>query len=198
MSDDWKVDVPEGTKGNVSVARFEIPEHSIENIRAAMVGRSARPGWYTGLFRNGQLWMSDTSAEQMDHWEVASQIKYRGGRVLVMGLGLGMIVKQALSYENVEHIDVVEIDQDVVDLVGPTYAGPRCTIHVADAYEIQWPRGTRWNAAWMDIWPDLCVDNLEQMTKLARSYGRRCDWQGYWGKDLLLRQRRHDRDNGWY
>jgi hypothetical protein len=193
----WKVDLPEGKRGNVEVRKFEVPKVSLANLRYAMDGRGVTPGWFTGLYRNGYLWMSDTDAEQRDHWEVDSQIRHRAGRVLVMGLGLGMIVKQALSCEHVTHVDVVEIDPDVAALVGPAYEGPRCTIHVADAYEIKWPTGTRWDVAWFDIWPDLCEDNLEEMATLARSYGRKADWKGYWGKEMLLRERRATANAPW-
>jgi hypothetical protein len=186
----WKVDIPDGQQGAVKVAKFEIPKGSIEGLRLAMAGRGASPGWHTGLYRDGTLWMSDTSAEQRDHYEVAGQIRRRGGRILIMGLGLGMIVKQALECENVTHVDVVEIDPDVVALIGKHYSGPRCTIHVADAYTIKWPKGTRWTVAWHDIWPELCEDNLPEMGKLARSYGNRVDWQGFWAKETLLRHRR--------
>jgi hypothetical protein len=197
MSNDWKVDLPIGTKGDVEVRKFEVPKQSFHNMRYAMSGRGITPGWFTGLYRKGHLWMSDTDAEARDHWEIDHQIRLCGGRVLVMGLGLGMIVKRALSYENVTHVDVVEIDQDVVDLVGPAYAGPRCTIHVADAYEIKWPQGTKWDAAWFDIWSDLCEDNLDDMGRLGRSYGRRAAWCGYWGKELLLRERRATANAPW-
>lgn len=197
MSEDWKVSIPEGTKGGVEVRRFEIPKFSVENVRMAMQGRPATPGRYTGLYRNGALWMSDTDAEQSDLWLADREIRRRGGRVLVMGLGLGLVVKRALSHESVEHVDVVEIDPDVAALVGPSYEGPRCTIHVDDAYEIAWPRGTRWASAWFDVWPDLCEDNLDDMARLARRYGRRADWKGYWGKELLLARRRQERARGW-
>ena len=198
MSDDWKVDLPEGMKGDVEVRKFVVPEASFENLRLALSGRGCAPGEYTAIYRNGYLWMSDTSAEARDHFGVWSEIRRRGGRVLIMGLGLGMIVRKALTLDTVEHVDIVEIDRDVIDLVGPTYAAdPRVTIHHGDAYTMKWPPGTRWNVIWHDIWPDLSTDNLPEMAKLARSYGRRCDWQGFWGKEVLLRHRRQERNNPW-
>jgi hypothetical protein len=191
----WKVDLPEGKRGRVEIRKFTIEENSLGNMLLGM--RASRAGEYTALFRDGRLWMSDTDAEQRDHWKADWQIRISGGRILVMGLGLGMIVHRALQYEHVEHVDVVEIDPDVAELVGQHYAGPRCTVHVADAYEIKWPRGTRWSYAWHDIWPDLCEDNLPEMARLARSYGRRVDQQGFWGKELLLQERRRTADAWW-
>lgn len=190
---DHRVDIPEGTSGAVTVARFTVARDDLANIRASFTGRGCEPGDYTALYRNGHLWMSDTTAEWRDHLEAYFQIRRRGGRVLVNGLGIGMVVKAALDEPTVEHVDVVEIDPDVIALVGPTYAGDRCTIHQADAYDIRWPTGTRWAVAWHDIWPDLCTDNLAEMARLHRRYGGRTDWQGSWGRPLLERMRR----GGW-
>ena len=99
------------------------------------------------------------------------------------------------------HVDVVESDKRVISLVGPYYTiDERVTIHHADAFEQSktWPKDTRWNLAWHDIWADLCEDNLQEMFKLHRSYGRRVDWQGSWGKEDLIRQRiRERRERGW-
>lgn len=191
----WKVNLPEGEQDGVAIKRFTVEKNSIQNM--LLGARATRPGEYTMIERHGRLWMSDTDAEVRDHMTVDWEIRRRGGRVLVMGLGLGMIVNRALQYDHVEHVDVVEIDPVVASLVGQHYAGPRCTIHVADAYEIKWPPGTRWSVAWHDIWPDMCEDNLPEMGRLARSYGRRVDWQGFWGKDEILRQRRATANAWW-
>jgi hypothetical protein len=193
----WRVTVPEGRRGAVAVERFTVERDDIEALRLSLSGRGCQPGTYTKLTRNGQLWMSDTTAEQRDHWRPDAEISRRGGRVLIAGLGLGMIVARALSYPNVEHVDVVEIDRDLVDLVGPHYEGPRCTVHHADAYAIKWAAGTRWSVAWFDIWAELSEDNLPEMARLARSYGRRADWTGFWGKDEVLAERRRTADAWW-
>jgi hypothetical protein len=192
-----KVDIPEGVSGTVSVRRFEVTEEAakLERLRSIIGGRGrgVPAGWYTGLFRNGGLWMSDTPDEMMDHWSVCREIERRGGRVLIMGMGIGMLVKYALSLPNVEHVDVVEIDPDVIALVGPTYAGERCTIHEADAYEVKWPVGTRWDVVWHDVWQNVCGDNAPEMTRLKRSYARRADWQGCWVEAEVRRLAREDR-----
>lgn len=197
LYDDLRVDLPEGRLGDVEIRRFTVEPNSLGNLMYALEGRGCEPGEYTRLDRKGALWMSDTTAERRDHAGVAHEIRRRGGRVLIAGLGLGMIVGYALAQPNVEHVDVVEIDPDVAGLVGPHYAGERCTIHVADIFEIRWPRGAHWDVAWFDVWADLCGDNLDDMARLARSYGRRADWKGYWGKGILLQRRRAERRFDW-
>jgi hypothetical protein len=86
----------------------------------------------------------------------------------------------------------------VIALVGPHYArDPRVTIHHADAYTIRWPVGIRWDVAWHDIWADMCEDNLPGMATLHRRYGRRVEWQGSWGRERILADRRRSRLYGW-
>lgn len=188
---DHKVQVPEGVSGDVEVSRFEVEAGSLDNvINALKYGRGTMPGTYTRLDRAGVLWMSDTDAEWRDHLGAVTRIRWGARRVLINGLGLGLVVRAALAVPEVEHVDVVEIDADVIKLVGPTYEGPRCTIHHADAYDIQWPRGTRWDVAWHDIWPTINSDNLPAMARLHRRYGRRTTWQGSWSRELVERLRR--------
>ncbi len=161
--------------------------------------RSVPPGTYTGLLRNGAVWMSDTPAERRDHLSAYYEAKRLGGRVLVHGLGLGMIVKAVLDLPNVEHIDVVELDADVIALAGPAFDryGARVTIHEGDALTYKWPPGTRWTVVWHDIWRDICGDNLPEMATLHRKFGRRCDWQGSWSHAMLLSERRRTAYGAW-
>lgn len=198
LYDAMTVDLPECSQDGLSIERFTIGRDNIHNAMLSLGGRSTRPGTYTGLMLNGHLWMSDTDAEKRDHMEVLHAVRGWGAkRVLINGLGLGMVLKGVLAYEHVEHVDVVEIDDRVANLVGPHYTkDPRVHIHVADAYKqmAKWPAGTTWDVVWSDIWPDLCTDNLKDMARLRRSYGRRSSWNDCWGRELLLRHRRHERE----
>jgi hypothetical protein len=199
LLDAMAVDLPEAEQDGLKLERFVIPENDIGNMIIGLKsGRSARPGTYTKLTIGGRLWMSDTTAERRDHFEPLLKIwRHRARRVVINGLGLGMIVKAALAVPSVEHIDVVEADARVAALVGPHYAATgRVTVHVADAYEQarRWSTGTRWDVGWSDIWPDLCEANLPGMARLNRSYGRRCDWHGCWGQAAI---KAHMRRHGW-
>jgi hypothetical protein len=196
-----RVTVPEGQHGRVTVERFEIKRDDLANALAAMKsGRGTAPGEYTALMINGRLWMSDTDAEWRDHMPAIRRIqRSETKRVLINGLGLGMVVQAALDCEHVEHIDVVEIDPDVVALVGPHYeASGRVTIHQGDAYDMKWPSGVAWDVVWSDIWVDLCTDNLSEMARLKRKYARRSGWHGCWGQELLQAQKRREQRMGWY
>lgn len=173
-----KVTVPEGKKGRWEVSRFEIPERSIEAMRLAWSGRPVTPGIYTKLTRGGSLVMSDTPAEMDDH---RAFIRRARGHVLINGLGLGMCVQAVLGKPSVERVTVVEIDQDVIDLVGPHYTtDSRVGIVCCSAFDYQPPKGIRYEAIWHDIWDNICGDNLPDMKRLHRKYGRRCAWQASW------------------
>lgn len=204
------VTVPEGEEGGIKVEKFTIGEHDIYNFKHSLIGRGTAPGDYTRLMEEyvdahgrlrSRIWMSDTDAERRDHYEAVHAMQMTNAkRVLINGLGLGMVVGAALALDHVEHVDVVERDERVIKLVGPHYDPERVTVHQADAYEQMkaWPKGTRWDVAWHDIWPDLCTDNLEEMAKLHRSYGSRVRWQGSWGKKMLEGIRRQERQEAGY
>lgn len=195
--DRYKVDVPEGSLDGVTVERFSLDVEASNWTYLRNGARGIPPGQYTRLTVGQNTWMSDTPAEIGDHWPIMHEIeKPTTQNVLINGLGLGMVLKYALAHEHVTGIDVIECDKRIIELVGPTYASDRrVTIHEGDAYDITWPPRRRWDAVWHDIWLDLdwCV-NLPGMSKLHRKYGTRAGWQGSWGKDILLRQRRHDRE----
>jgi hypothetical protein len=178
--------VPPGRRGPWSVEEFEISaeEASLENVRAAINGRRQdrlNPGRYKRLMheRRGVV-MSNTPMEVSTHrfgFYVAR------GRVLVTGLGLGMFVEAIAAKDRVTSILVVEIDPDVIALVGPHFAdNPRIQIVQGDAYTWKPDKGDRFDFAWHDIWDEICADNNPDMAKLARRYAHWVDQQGFWGK----------------
>jgi len=135
--------------------------------------------------------MSDTPAEMTDHYSFVRQAK---GNVLINGLGIGMVLNAILKNDSpaskVEKVTVIEIDQDVIGLVGPHYLRDhRVEIVHADAFDYQPPKGVRYDAVWHDIWDTICTDNLDAMAMLHRKYGRRTDWQGSWCRNECLASR---------
>jgi hypothetical protein len=198
------VEVPEGTSGAFRVERFEVPPNSLEGLRLAWSGRPCAPGIYTRLTQGDLLWMSDTPAERRDHLGAALSMRERGGRVLIGGLGLGMIVRAALLGSPVEHVDVLETNEDVIALVGPHYqelaekSGKTIAVHRADVFTWAPPRGERWSVAYFDVWSSLCGDNLPAMAALGRRYNRRrADECLCWGRELLRSEQRRERGMGW-
>ena len=180
-----KVDVPDGKSGDWEVSTFEISEADAEfgNIRAMFSftnrGRTIEAGTYKRLTRNGQAIMSNTPAEISDHICFIYRAKKNGGSILINGLGLGVALVAILESERVESVTVIEKSEDVIALVTPSFIhDERVGIIHADAFDWKPPKGVRYSSAWHDIWDDICEDNLSEITKLHRKYGKRCDWQG--------------------
>jgi hypothetical protein len=126
----------------------------------------------------GEIVMEDSVHELRKHLPIWLSAH---GRVLNTGLGLGCVVRGLLASQRVEHIDVVEIDADIIRVVGAEFAdNSRVTIHHADALEFDWPPGTRWDCAWHDLW---CEDNKElhfKHVQLLANTKKRCRQQGAW------------------
>jgi hypothetical protein len=200
----YKVDVPVGESGEWKVEKFKVEEADMafQRIRAVVNPRESSRmvpvGEYTRLTRGSGVFrevvMSDTPAEILDHLDFITEAR---GKVLINGLGLGVALNAVLQKPEVEQVTVVEISEDVVKLVGQHYldkANGKLKIIVADALTWRPEKGEHFNVVWHDIWDNICSDNLESMKKLHRSYGKRCDWQGSWGKELCEDQRRR---TGW-
>ena len=189
-----QITVPPGERGKWRVSRFDVGDKDSEStaLRAMFKGRGYVPaGTYTQLTCAGRgVVMSDTPDERRDHTFAAIKAK---GHVLINGLGLGMVLGAILGKPEVERVTVVEIDPDVIALVGPHYACDRLEIVAASAYDYAPPKGVRYGAIWHDIWDGFCTDNLPQMTKLKRKYGRRTDWQGCWGEEWCKRHAKSER-----
>lgn len=200
--DQYKVSVPEGIESDWKVERFIVDEqesnwHTLTELLGGMGGRGCPPGTYTRLKHHGAVIMSDTPAEIRDHLHAIRQAK---GNVLINGLGLGVVLQACLMKTEVQDVIVIELSQDVINLVAPHYKerfGDRITIINADALTWQPPKHVRYGMVWHDIWPTICTDNLPEMHKLHRKYGRRCDWQGSWAREICERVRREENHYRW-
>lgn len=96
-------------------------------------------------------WMSDQPCELIQMWrELASHAR---GRVLIGGLGLGVVARMASLMPKVTEIVVVENSPEVITLVGDSAANPKIEIVQADLHE--YVKNLKWNqfnTALLDIW----------------------------------------------
>ncbi|MET8183979.1 hypothetical protein [Streptomyces sp. NPDC005336] len=204
--DRMKVDIPIGEVRGMKISKFEVKHPDdwtaadderkdvvspLEYVRMERDGRAPKPGWYTRLSEGETVWMSDTSAERRDHAEpVFIMASVKPERLLINGLGIGMVLAAVLTFDSVKHVDVIEKDERIIELVGPHYLrDPRVRIHHGDAVEQmqQWAPGERRDVGWTDIWPDISLENLPQMKEFADFYGKRCGFHGNWSEDLAKR-----------
>lgn len=173
-----KVKLPEMERGPWKVEKFTVPKGAILFRHRHLV-----PGEYTRLVhRDRGLMMSDTPAEMLDHLPFVGEAR---GRVLIGGLGLGMCIAAVLAKSEVELVHVVEIDPDIIAMVGPHYSDPRLKIIQGD-FRDYCPKGQKYDVVWSDIWGDVSEDDIPEMIALHKRWRRRSQWHGCWGENLIL------------
>ena len=152
----------------------------------------------TGLYRytdatlhdGGECVMSDDPRELRRHLPA---VLSASGHVLVTGLGLGCVVRGLLTNPRVTHIDVIEVDTGVLEMVGPTFNGePRVALYHGDALRYRWPRDARWDFAWHDVWNDTPDTQVIHAMLLTR-YHKLARHQGAWGFPRWMKRLTADR-----
>ena len=154
---------------------------SFSMLRASLKGNHLKQNHkYCQLWIDGDLWMSDTRDEMVANMPVARA----KGNVLIVGLGLGMALHRVLQNKDVAHVDVIEKNSDVAQLVWP-YVGvtdPRANLILQDAKKF--PTKTplkRYDFIWLDIW--LSNPEPREVTalrKLYRPFLKRGGFMGQW------------------
>jgi len=176
---DIEINVPNGKSNDWIVDEFTVGENDIsQQISMMKSGRYVRGGTYKRLRRGRTTVMSNTPDEIRDF-----VCEFRGvrGKVLINGLGLGVTVKYLLDNPEVTEVIVIEKSKDVIDLVADTYRNDnRFSVINDDCFEYSPPKGETYNFVWHDIWDYITSDNLEEMKKLHRKYGRRTKSQASW------------------
>lgn len=181
-------------KGIAKIKLFEFKHKDdfMFNFRAARKDPMfiVRDGEYVQLSVKGQLMMSDTGMERISNKAFINNSK---GHVLVAGLGIGLIIHNILSKEDVASITIIEKYQDVIDLIAPKFNDPRLKYICADIFEWKPEKGSKYDTIYFDIWPEICTDNLNQITTLHnkfKSFKAKDGWMNSWMKEYLQNQKR--------
>jgi len=117
--------------------------------------------------------MSDCGGEQTSNIEI---VQNAHGDVLIAGLGLGMIICPIAKKENVNHVTVVEISPDVINLVEPHLRkyldedSSKLTIINADIFDFKPTQ--KYDVIYFDIWGDYSGDEYPETKKLHRRFSR--------------------------
>lgn len=189
--------VPEGRYGDAAVEHFTITKRDADAYNLGLLFSGARhmrveAGRYVRLssLSGGLLEMTDTPMEQASNREF---VQNAHGRVLVFGLGLGMVLHPVLRYVADAHVTVVERNPNIIKLIAPTLARYRKRVTIIEGDADTWlsEKGDVWNTIYFDIWPTISSDNLPQMGRLLRRaipWKDRSDpkfWIGCWQRDYL-------------
>lgn len=175
-----ELNLKSGESGEWKLKRFTVTPYGakLHNIGEILSGRNRFiwAGEFWGLFHRGAVIMSNTPAEISDH---RSFIDKASGKVLIGGLGLGMVVKYLLEKSSITKITVVEKSSDVIKLVAPAYqCDPRVEIINADIFEFR--PSEKYDCAWFDIWDDISGIEYPEMKRLHRKYCRCVGWSDSW------------------
>lgn len=73
------------------------------------------------------------------------------GKVLVGGLGLGIIIHYLEKNPNVESVDVVEFNQDVIRLIEPLTPKTKTKIYLGSIFDNKWKKG-KYDTIILDLW----------------------------------------------
>lgn len=194
--------VPPGECGKAKIVHTTVTAHDAAKTawRVAVTGDSecyVPAGTYCQLYVDGQLMMSDTKAERRSNLEVLHRAQ---GEVLIAGLGIGMLLLPLLAKPEVTQVTVLEKYREVIQLVEPhirRIAGEtdskKLVIVEADVFRWRPDQGVRYDVLYFDIWPTICVSNLDEMTRLHRRFCRRKKpggWMSSWKLHELRNKRR--------
>ena len=125
----------------------------------------------------GHTVMDDSDVELSRHLDA---VRHATGNVLKTGLGFGCFIRMCLTKTDVKHIDVVEINGNIIDHFGAEFNDdPRVTIHHCDAFDFD-PSGRYWDFAWHDIYTEGNEGLATAHVRLIRRYLKHCAVQGAW------------------
>src|ERR1700742_1164643 len=136
------------------VGEWEVRRNIVEGDRDVWLqnhgarGGLTPPGTYTELYNGTELWMYDVPSEQMTAEGFVEAAK---GRILITGLGLGMVPAMLIKKESVKSIEIVERQDEVIELGWPHLKrlSDKIKLHHSDAFAFI-PKG-RFDIAWHDI-----------------------------------------------
>lgn len=153
--EEWKCTLPETKCGEWAIVRR----------------RCGNLGEVTVLTHHGSV-MADT--EQELEWHMPF-IREARGRVLIGGLGLGLVTKAVLNKPEVMYATVVEKSAEVIEMVAPSLTvayGSRYRGEQGDIFDWEPLRGQAWDCAWFDIWNHRNLVTDEEVTRLFQKYRR--------------------------
>lgn len=185
----------------LSTVEFKRQNDPLGYLRIAMDGFPISDGKYVRLYINHELVMSDTDMEKLSNRVFCSAAN---GRVLIAGLGIGLVLYNIMDKPEVTEIIVIEKFQDVIDLVAPYFISPKIKIICADIMEWKPSKPEKFDTIYFDIWPSINTDNLEEIKVLHnrfKHFVNRANPKHYmdsWMKRYLQNLRRSDRRENWW
>lgn len=177
--------IKDETLGAYSVETLNISpkEAELQNLRCIINNRPEQmieAGQFKVLKENGEIWMSNTLMEIKTHQKAISRAK---GNILVAGLGLGMFLTAIKDKKEINKITVIEKSKEVIELIGKYYQDKKIEIINADIFQYQTKE--KFDFIWLDIWSDICNNNLEKMELLKNKFSKNSKDILCWSEEIL-------------
>lgn len=117
------------------------------------------------LTKNDNVWMSNSKMEVETNKEFIGCAK---GDVLIAGLGMGYTIEQIQNKTEVKSITVIEIDNDLIRyLLTKKKFDDKVKIINKDIWDyLSLNIGHTYDVIWLDIWLEICSDNVVDMYPL--------------------------------
>ncbi|MFC0903768.1 hypothetical protein ACFHWD_03570 [Clostridium sp. MT-14] len=153
----------EGKEGDFILEKYTITD---KDWRASLEG--IPNGEYIKLIDYRDCIMSNTPMEQRTN---VSFVHKANGDVFIAGLGLGMIVLPVQEKENVKSITILEKYPEIIKLVGSQLPlNDKVKIIQGDVFDYEFPKGTKFDSIYFDIWNYINSDVYEEMKLLKKKY----------------------------
>lgn len=111
--------------------------------------------------KTGKVWMSDTPSEYYSMWQLSARTI--GPKVLIGGLGLGLLAHLLQIRSDIDEIVVVEIDSDICSMVQKYMKKPKIQILQADFFEVVNDLPDHFDTVIADIWQAYDPDDTDSM-----------------------------------
>lgn len=134
----------DGEIGNFKLSHYEVKENDFY----ARVRAGIPVGEYIKLTNDGECVMSDTPMEKRTNMNFVANAH---GKVLIGGLGIGLILLAIQDNEEVEKITVVEKNKEVIELVG-NQLPLNNKVEIVNADIFDYVPTEKYNTIYFDIW----------------------------------------------
>lgn len=153
----------EGKEGVFKLDKFEIKQYDIFN--------RIPKGSYIRLIDKNDCIMSDTPMEKRTN---SKFVENANGDVFIAGLGIGLIILAIQDKEEVRSITVLEKEEDIIKLVGSQLPlNKKVKIIKGDVFNYKFPKDTKFDSIYFDIWNNINSDIYENEMKLLKSRYRK-------------------------
>lgn len=188
---------------SLSVDSLTPDQVKLEKLRGMFGGSYAyqevmdlQPGKFARLVVGGELMMTTTNMERRTNAEF---VRRAHGKVLVAGLGLGMVLKALEKKPEVKRVVVLEKSRDVIDAVWLRLKlDSRFRVSCTDALKEIPNQKTmgKFDVIYFDIWPTICAENWAEAKIMRKNFRKLLNkenpehWMGTWREESIKRMAR--------